>query len=45
MNKFQDNLNKNASLAIEVGINIQPGPTLVIFAPLISVEFVRKLVK
>ncbi|WP_261300753.1 aminopeptidase [Paenibacillus andongensis] len=45
MNSFQGNLDKYASLAIQLGVNIQPGQSLVVFAPLISVEFVRRLVK
>lgn len=45
MTKHQDHLMKYASLAIQLGINVQPGQTLVIFAPLVSVDFVRLLVK
>lgn len=45
MTKHQDNLTKYASLAIQLGVNVQPGQTLVIFAPLVSVDFVRLLVK
>ncbi|RKP49951.1 aminopeptidase [Cohnella endophytica] len=45
MHSFQDKLNQYASLAIEVGINLQPGQSLVITAPLISAEFVRGAVK
>lgn len=45
MNSFQGNLDKYASLAIQLGVNVQPGQTLVVFAPLISVDFVRRLVK
>ncbi|MDF2646759.1 MAG: aminopeptidase [Paenibacillus sp.] len=45
MNSFEGNLDKYASLAIQLGVNVQPGQTLVIFAPLISVDFVRRLVK
>lgn len=45
MNLFKDNLLKYASLAIEVGVNVQPGQTLVIMAPVETSEFVRLLVK
>lgn len=45
MHSFQGNLDKYALLAIHLGVNIQPGQTLVVFAPLISGDFVRRLVK
>ncbi|MCY9662192.1 aminopeptidase [Paenibacillus chondroitinus] len=45
MTKHHDQLVKYASLAIQLGVNVQPGQTLVIFAPLVSVDFVRLLVK
>ncbi|NRF93032.1 aminopeptidase [Paenibacillus frigoriresistens] len=45
MHSFQDNLDKYAALAIQLGVNIQKGQTLVVFSPLISGEFVRRLVK
>lgn len=41
MPQFQKNLEKYAELAVKVGVNIQPGQTLVINAPLSAVEFVR----
>ncbi|MFV9510338.1 aminopeptidase [Tepidibacillus sp. LV47] len=41
MNTFEQNLEKYAELAVKVGINVQPGQTLVINAPLTAVEFVR----
>ncbi|HWO96500.1 MAG TPA: aminopeptidase [Bacillus sp. (in: firmicutes)] len=45
MEKFQQNLEKYADLAVRVGVNIQKGQTLVINAPLAAAEFVRKAVK
>jgi aminopeptidase len=45
MNYFEEKINKYASLAVEIGVNVQPGQTLVIFAPIIAAEFVRKVVK
>ncbi|MFD1851538.1 aminopeptidase [Oceanobacillus bengalensis] len=45
MKNFQENLEKYASLAIEVGVNIQKGQTLYINAPISAVEFVRILQK
>ncbi|NOV02115.1 aminopeptidase [Paenibacillus planticolens] len=45
MTAHLDNLDKYASLAIQLGVHVQPGQTLVIFAPLVSVDFVRLLVK
>jgi aminopeptidase len=45
MNYFEEKINKYASLAVEIGVNVQPGQTLVISAPIIAAEFVRKVVK
>lgn len=45
MSTYEQNLEKYAALAVEVGVNVQPGQTLVITAPLIAVEYVRKIVK
>jgi aminopeptidase len=45
MNHFEEKLNKYASLAVEVGVNVQPGQTLVVTAPILAAEFVRKVVK
>ncbi len=45
MSTFDENLTKYAALAVEVGVNIQPGQTLVITAPLFAAEFVRKVTK
>ncbi len=38
-------LEKYAALAVEVGVNVQPGQTLVVTAPLQAAPFVRKVVK
>lgn len=38
-------LEKYAALAVEVGVNVRPGQTLVVTAPLFSAELVRKIVK
>ncbi len=45
MNSFEENLLKYASLAVEVGVNVQPGQTLMITAPITAADFVRKIVK
>ena len=42
---FEHNLEKYAALAVEVGVNIQPGQTLVVMAPLFAAELARKVVK
>ncbi|MBU8909352.1 aminopeptidase, partial [Desertibacillus haloalkaliphilus] len=34
MSTFQENLEKYAELAVKVGVNIQPGQTLVVRTPL-----------
>ena len=38
---FEQTLEKYAALAVNVGVNIQPGQTLSISAPLEAVQFVR----
>ncbi|MGB7999082.1 MAG: aminopeptidase [Anaerobacillus sp.] len=43
MANFQENLQKYADLAVQVGVNIQKGQTLVVNAPLTSAEFVRNI--
>ncbi|TDT51342.1 aminopeptidase [Fonticella tunisiensis] len=45
MEKFNEKLDKYAELAVRVGINIQPGQTLVIMAPIESADFVRRAAK
>ncbi len=45
MDHFEQSLEKYASLAVEVGVNIQPGQTLVVTAPLLAAEFVRKVAR
>jgi aminopeptidase len=42
---FAEKLEKYASLAVEVGVNVQPGQTLVVMAPLEAAPLVRKVVK
>lgn len=42
---FQDKLDTYAALAIQLGVNLQQGQTLVIFAPVGAAPFVRILVK
>jgi len=38
-------LEKYAALAVEVGVNVQPGQKLVVMAPLFAADLVRKVVK
>ncbi|MCO0597946.1 aminopeptidase [Peribacillus butanolivorans] len=45
MEKFQQNLERYADLAIRFGVNVQKGQTLVINAPLSSKEFIHKAVQ
>ncbi|WBL17378.1 aminopeptidase [Sutcliffiella sp. NC1] len=45
MSTFQRNLEKYAALAVEVGVNIQSGQTLVVTAPISSAELVRLIAK
>src|SRR5690554_5950530 len=45
MDTHNHQLDKYAALAVEVGVNIQAGQTLVITAPLDAAPFVRKVVK
>ncbi|WP_043931331.1 aminopeptidase [Bacillus sp. EB01] len=45
MSDFKTRLEKYAELAVKVGVNIQPGQTLVINCTLDAVEFVRLAVK
>ncbi|MGY3715070.1 aminopeptidase [Sutcliffiella cohnii] len=45
MSTFQLNLEKYAALAVEVGVNIQSGQTLVVTAPISSAELVRLIAK
>ncbi|WHY78727.1 aminopeptidase [Neobacillus sp. WH10] len=45
MSEFQKNLEKYAELAVKVGVNVQPGQTLVVNAALDAAEFVRLVVK
>ncbi len=41
MSSFEQNLEKYAELSVKIGVNIQPGQTLVVNAPISSAEFVR----
>lgn len=43
MSSFENKLDKYAELSVKVGINIQPGQTLVINAPIEAAPFVRKI--
>ncbi|UQZ37038.1 aminopeptidase [Paenibacillus sp. PK3_47] len=43
MTDFEAKLNKYADLAVEIGVNVQQGQTLVISAPISAAEFVRKI--
>lgn len=45
MNNFQQRLEQYAALAVEVGVNVQPGQQLCIIATINSAEFVRTVVK
>lgn len=45
MAAFDTKLDQYARLAVEVGVNVQPGQTLVVTAPLVAAEYVRKVVK
>jgi aminopeptidase len=45
MNTFETMLDRYAALAVKVGVNIQPGQTLVVSAPLSGADFVRKVAR
>lgn len=45
MSSFQENLEKYAALAVQVGVNVQKGQTLVINAAIDTAEFIRLVVK
>lgn len=45
MSNFQDKLQKYADLAVRVGVNVQPGQTLIVVATVDSAELVRLIVK
>lgn len=45
MNSFEQYLDKYASLAVEIGVNVQRGQTMIVMAPLLAAPFVRKVVK
>jgi len=45
MSTFEQKLDKYAELAVKVGVNVQPGQTLVVNAPLTAIDFVRSVTK
>jgi aminopeptidase len=45
MIQFEQTLDKYASLAVEVGVNIQKGQKLFVAAPISAVDFVRRIAK
>ncbi|TVY04384.1 aminopeptidase [Cohnella terricola] len=45
MKPFQQRLEQYAALAVEVGVNVQPGQQLCIISPISAAEFVRAAVK
>ena len=45
MNEFQTNLEKYAELAVKVGVNVQPGQTLVVNTTLEGADLVRLIVR
>ncbi|KOY15416.1 aminopeptidase [Paenibacillus xylanivorans] len=45
MNNFETNLQQYAELAVKVGVNVHPGQTLVVNAPISAAHFVRLIVK
>ena len=44
-NNFELHLQQYAELAVKVGVNVHPGQTLVVNAPITAAHFVRKIVK
>ena len=42
---FERNLEEYAKLAVQVGVNIQPGQTLLVRSPIECATFVRKVVE
>lgn len=45
MTQFQEKVEKYAELAVRVGVNVQPGQTLIVNAPLEAAPFVRLVAK
>jgi aminopeptidase len=43
MTNFRESFEKYAMLAVEIGVNVQPGQTLYIIAPIIAADFVRQV--
>ncbi|SFI30820.1 aminopeptidase [Paenibacillus sp. UNC496MF] len=45
MKSFQQRLEQYAALAVEVGVNVQPGQKLYVISPIAAAPFVREVVK
>ncbi|MDO7904858.1 aminopeptidase [Paenibacillus sp. JX-17] len=45
MSEFTQKLQKYAELSVRVGVNVQPGQTLVVHSPISAAEFTRLIVK
>ncbi len=45
MNDFETKLSKYADLAVQIGVNVQPGQILVVHAPILAADFVRLITK
>ncbi|WP_077615918.1 aminopeptidase [Caenibacillus caldisaponilyticus] len=45
MTDFEQKLEKYAELAVKIGVNVQKGQTLVVNAPVVAVDFVRKVTR
>lgn len=45
METFEKNLEKYAELAVKMGVNVKPGQTLVVNAPIAAADFVRRIVR
>lgn len=45
MSTFEQKLEKYAELGVKIGVNIQPGQTLVVSAPITTADFVRIIAK
>jgi len=45
MKTFEERIDRYAALAVHVGVNIQPGQTLVVTAPVAGADFVRRVAR
>ncbi|GEN33162.1 MULTISPECIES: aminopeptidase [Aneurinibacillus] len=45
MSAFEQKLDKYAELAVKVGVNVQPGQTMVLNTPISAADFARRVVK